>query len=236
VAANISILLATKAADASGAETVTLTVTALSRATANIRALTLGSAAKAVGTIIGSDQPIVPERVIYFGDGSGKFGSTVTGGVVTSGTHLRVAYASSGGLDATGNMKCNQTFLTMLNPAASGPEIKVVATFYDAAGHGISRPAVVTVSPSTRQTIDGNKSLGPAAVPAYSVDLAASGVIAVESALYYDGSPNIGRHPEVDFPAQSSASGDVFLSDLSTQLVDGTAVDRFERLVVLHAA
>jgi hypothetical protein len=228
VAAKVSILLAPQAANASGAKTVTLTVPALSRATANIRALNPTSAAKAVGMIISSDQPIVPERVIYFGDGSGsgKFGATVSGGVITSGTHLRLAFASSGGLDATGNMKGNQAFLTVLNPAASGPAIKVVATFYDAAGHGIGSPAVVTVSPSTRQTIDGNKALGSAVVSDYSVELTASGVIAVESAQYYDGSPNLGRHPGVDYPAQSTSSGDVFLSDLSTQLVDGTAVNR----------
>ncbi len=228
-AANVSILLAPLAADARDAKTVTLTVPALSRATANIRTLNADGAAKSVGMIISSDQPIVPERVIYFGDGSGsgKFGSTVSGGVTTSGMHLRVAYASSGGLDGAGNVQGNQAFLTVLNPAIGGPAIKVVATFYDAAGHGIGNSAVVTVSPSTRQTINGNKALGAAAVPVYSVDLTASGVIAVESAQYYDGSPNLGRHPGVDFPAQSDSSDDVFLSDLSTQLVDGTAVDRY---------
>lgn len=96
VAANVSILLAPVAASASGAKTVTLTVPALSRTTVNVRTSNADSAAKSVGMIISSDQPIVPERVIYFGDGSGsgKFGSTVSGGVTTSGAHLRVAYAS----------------------------------------------------------------------------------------------------------------------------------------------
>jgi hypothetical protein len=229
VAANVSIVLAPQAADASSAKTLTLNVPALSRATANIRALNLDNPAKSVGMIINSDQPIVPERVIYFGDGSGsgKFGSTVTSGVLTAGTHLRVAYATSGGLDATSNSQGNQAFLTLLNPAASGPAVQVTAAFFDASGHSIGSPAVVNVAPRTRQTIVANKALGSAAVPVYSVNLTASGVIEVESAQYYGGSPNIGKHPGVDFPAQSSASSDVFLSDLSTRQADGTAVDRF---------
>lgn len=109
----------------------------------------------------------------------------------------------------------------------SGPAIQVSATFFDAAGHSIGKPAVVTVSPGTRQTINASKALGSAAVPAYSVDLTASGTIVAESAQYYDGSPNDGRHPGVDFPAQSDSSGDVLLSDLSTQQADGSTVNRF---------
>jgi hypothetical protein len=84
----------------------------------------------------------------------------------------------------------------------------------------------VNVSAGTRQTILANSVLGAAAVSLFSVTLNATGLIEAEAAQYFNGSPNIGEHPGVAFPAQANPTTDVFLSDLSTQLADNTAVNR----------
>jgi hypothetical protein len=84
----------------------------------------------------------------------------------------------------------------------------------------------VTVAPGTRQTIIANNVLGSAPISPFSVALSATAPIEAESAQYYGGSPNIGQHPGVDFPGVTGASTDAFLTDLSTQLADGTAVNR----------
>ena len=102
--AHVSILLAPQADTAAGAKTLTLTVPALSRSTANIRSLNQAGSAKSVGMLISSDQPIVPERVLYFGDGagSGKFGSTVSSGSAGGAQQIYLAYGTSGGLTTSG--------------------------------------------------------------------------------------------------------------------------------------
>jgi hypothetical protein len=223
--ANVTILLAPQAASAAGARTLSLTIPALSRITANIRGLNVASSAKSVGMLISSDQPIVPERVIYFGDGagSGKFGSTVSSGITARSTALRFAFGSSGGAGPTGN----QDFITLLNPSATGNAVQVTASFADTAGHQVGTTATVSVSPGTRQTIIANNFLGAGAAPVFSVSLTATGPIEAESAQYFGGSPNIGRHPGVAFPAQAGAAADVFLTDLSTTLADNnSALDR----------
>jgi hypothetical protein len=226
VAANVTVLLAPQAASAAGAHTLTLTVPALSRTTANIRSLNLNSTAKSVAMLVSSDQPIVPERVIYFGDGSGsgKFGATVSSGIAAPTTAMRFAFGASGGSGPTGN----QDFITLLNPSTTGAPVQVTAVFTDIAGHALGTSASVSVGPGTRQTIIANNFLGTAAVDAFSAVLTASGPIEAESAQYFGGSPNIGKHAGVDFPGQPTAATDLFFSDLSTALADnGTATDRF---------
>ena len=68
--------------------------------------------------------------------------------------------------------------------------------------------------------------LGASPVAVFSVLLTATGPIEAESAQYYAGSPNIGRHPGVAFPAQAAGSGDLYLSNLETSYRDGTSVQR----------
>jgi len=216
--ATVTVLLAPQASTSAGARSLNFTVPALSRVTENIRSLNLTSSAKSVGMIISSSQAIVAERVIYFGDGSGsgKFGSTVTNGIASPSTSLRIAFGTSGGQGPIGN----QAFITLLNPSTTGNPVQVTATFADAAGHSLGSPSTVSVSPGTRQTIVANNQVGTGAVPAFSVTLNATGPVEAESAQYFGGSPNIGEHPGVDYPAQSGAATDVFLTDLSTTLPD----------------
>jgi hypothetical protein len=229
--ANVTITLAPQASSATGAKTLNLMVPALSRATANIRSLNLDNPAKSIGMLISSDVPIVPERVLYFGDGSGsgKFGSTVSSGMASTATQLHVAYGSSNGSVPTASggftQVGNQDFITLLNPASSG-SVQVTATFFDQSGRTINQSQAVTVAAGTRQTIIANNVLGSSTVSPYSVVLRASGPIMAESAQYYGGSPNSGRHPGVDYPALAQGSSDVFLSDLASLLTDNvTAVN-----------
>jgi hypothetical protein len=226
VQAHVRVVLAPQASTSAGARTLSLTVPPFGRSTANIRALNQGSSAQSVGMQISSDQPIVPERVLYFGDGagSGKFGSTVRSGIGAGSSRLSIAYGSSGGI-ANGDLHGDQAFITLLNPASSG-SVQVTASFFGAGGHLRGQSSAVTVSAGTRQTIIANNVLGSAAVAPFSVLLSATGPIMAESAQYYNGSPNVGQHPGVDFEAVPQGSSDLFLSDLATTLPDGTAVKR----------
>jgi hypothetical protein len=168
----------------------------------------------------------VPERVLYFGDGagSGKFGSTVRSGISAGSSRLSIAYGSSGGI-VNGDLNGDQAFITLQNPASSG-SVQVTATFYGAGGHLRGQASAVTVSAGTRQTIIANNVLGSAPLAPFSVVLSATGPIMAESAQYYNGSPNVGQHPGVDFEAVPQGGSDLFLSDLATTQPDGAAVNR----------
>jgi len=228
--ANVNILLAPQASTDAGARTLNFTVPPLSRVTENIRGLNQGNSAQSVGMLIGSDQPIVPERVLYFGDGagSGKFGSTVSAGVTTPSTSQGFAFGSSGGATSTGsglNSVGNQDFITLLNPSLSAAA-NVAVTFHSVSGQQIGQPVSVTLAPGTRRTVIANTSLGTSAVNVFSASLNSTAPIDAESAQYFSGSPNIGSHPGVDFPGQASATSDAFLTDISTQLAGGIDVTR----------
>jgi hypothetical protein len=227
--ANVTITLAPQASSAAGAKTLNLTVPALSRATANIRSLNLDNPAKSIGMVINSDQPIVPERVLYFGDGagSGKFGSTVSRGMGNATNQFYLAYGSSGG-SATSSSGVvtqvgNQDFITLLNTSSGA--VQVTATFFDQSGRVIRQSQPVTVAPGTRNTIIANNVLGSAPVTLYSAVLRGNGPFMAESAQYFNGSPNVGKHPGVNYPLQPQGNSDVFLSALATQLQDNTTVN-----------
>lgn len=228
--ANVHILLAPQAATDAGARTLNFTVPALSRVTENIRVLNQGNNAQSVGMLITSDQPIVPERVLYFGNGagSGKFGSTVSRGINTPSTTLSFAYGSSGGATntATGlNSVGNQDFITLLNPSLTTAST-VAVSFYNVAGQQLGQTVSKTLAPGTRQTVIANTVLGTSAVNVFSVRLNATSPIEAEAAQYFHGSPNIGDHPGVDYPGQFSATTHAFLSDLATKSADGAIVNR----------
>ena len=226
--ANVTVLLAPQAATAQNAHTLRLVVPPRSRATANIRALNLGSTAKSVGMLISSDQPIVPERVIYFGEGtgSGKFGSTVSSGSTAATQSFQFGYGTSGGLGANGDAQGDQQYITLLNPTLSGAPVQVTVSFVDSLGHSVGFARVVPVAAGTRQTVRVNQALGPTPIGPFSVILNATAPIEAEAAQYYGGSPNLGRHPGVAFPPARISGGSLFLSDLSTLLADGSPMQR----------
>ncbi|HEY8286921.1 MAG TPA: hypothetical protein VIJ28_21230 [Chloroflexota bacterium] len=215
--ARVTISLAPQSTSSKPSRTLTVTVPGLSRATTNIRALNAGTTAQSVGLVVRSDRPIVAERVLYFGDGSGsgKFGATVSGGVAAPSKVL--ALVAVGG--------AAQNFITLLNPAVSGAPITATARLADAAGQQVGTPVSVQVPAGRRQTIAANQLLGATTGPA-SILIGATGPIAAEAAQYFGGSPNVGSHPGVAYPAQGAAAHTVFVPDLSTALADSTPVTR----------
>ncbi|MGH2345382.1 MAG: hypothetical protein ACRDG4_09165, partial [Chloroflexota bacterium] len=170
-----------------------------------------------VGLVVTSDRPIVAERVLYFGNGSGsgKFGATVSGGVAAPGTILGVTTAGGAA----------QTFLTLLNPAASGTPVSVSATIADAGAQPVGTPVALKVAAGTRQTFAASQGSGASGGPT-SILLNASGPIAAEVVQYFGGSPNVGNHPGVAYPAQGAAAHTVYIPDVSTSLADGTPITR----------
>lgn len=226
--ANVTVLLAPQAASARNARTLRLVVPSRSRATANIRALNLDSTVKSVGMLISSDQPIVPERVIYFGEGtgSGKFGSTASSGSTAAAQSFQFGYGTSGGLGANGAAQGDQQYITLLNPTLYGAPVQVTASFVDSLGHSVGNARVVMVAAGTRQTVGVDQALGPTPIGPFSVILNATAPIEAEAAQYYGGSPNLGRHPGVAFLPARISGGSLFLSDLSTLLADGSPMQR----------
>jgi hypothetical protein len=219
--ATVKVSLAPESIATGNPTSVQLIVPPMSRATSNIRALNLGSSANSVGLLISSDQPIVPERVEYFGAGQGsaKFGSTVSSGFTTPANELRIAYGSS----APGG---DQSFITILNPGAQTAPITVTATLTGAAGSTIGHLSTVSLTAGTRKTIAASTLLGNQRSSPFSVLLQATGPIDAEEAQYFGGSPNVGSHAGVVFPASAVGIQSGYFSDLSTGLDDGTAVRR----------
>lgn len=222
LSATVRVQLAPQGDSARSARVVSLTVPPHARTTANIRALNAGSTINSVGMLVSSDQPIVAERVEYFGDGSGsgKFGSTVTPGIVAPATALRFGFGSSGGRAGTAG-NAGEHYITLLNPATSGTPVSVTTSYTGATGGSLGQ-ARVAVSPGTRRTIVASSVLGAADTGTFGVALQASGPIEAEASQYFGGSPNSGTHAGVIVPGVASPSTDLLLADLSTTMTDGT--------------
>ncbi len=215
--AHVTVTFAPQAGSAAGAPSETFTVPAMGRYTRNIRGDTLGFANKSVGMIVTTDQPIMAERVLYFGDGEGsaKYGSTAKAGLQTVATQYLFAYGSAGGTGLA-QRPGDQSFVTVLNPGTSPVAATVVAQFYDAAGHNLGASSV-QVAPGTRQTINANAAVRNTA-GIYATVLTSSSPFVAEKPEYFGGSPNQGTHPGVapsGAPAgvKSAAFPDLGLTD-----------------------
>lgn len=215
--AAVTVTLAPQGAASAHPRILSFTVPALSRSTTNVTALNVGDIAKSVGMVVTGSRPIVAERVLYFGDGSGsgKFGATVSGGIAAPARILAVTTAGG----------ASQNFLTLLNPAASGAPVSVTTSVSDATGQAVGTPTTLTVAPGTRQTFTIPQAPSSADGPA-GILLNATGPIAAEAVQYFGGSPNVGDHPGVVFPAQGAAAHTVYVPDVSTSLADSTPITR----------
>lgn len=194
--AKVTVTYAPEASSSTGAPSETFTVPAKGRATRNIRRDTLTISNKSVGMIVTSDQPIMAERVLYFGDGSGsaKYGSTAKAGLQTVANQYLFAYGSAGGTGLT-QQQGDQSFVTVLNPGTSPISATVVAQFFDATGNSLGT-ASIAVAPGTRQTINANSVVHNTA-SVYSTLLTSTSPFVAEKPQYYGGSPNVGTHPGV---------------------------------------
>lgn len=215
--AHVTVTFAPEAASSAGAPTETFTVPSNGRATRNIRRDALGISNKSVGMIVTSDQPIMAERVLYFGDGNGsaKFGSTAKAGLQTVANQYLFAYGSAGG-SGLAQRPGDQSFVTILNPGTSPIPATVVAQFYDVAGKSLGT-ASVSVAAGTRQTIAADAAVNNTA-SIYATVLTSSSPFVAEKPQYFGGSPNVGTHPGVapsGAPAgvKSAAFPDLSLTD-----------------------
>jgi hypothetical protein len=230
--ATVTLRAAPQASSAARARAVMVTVPALGRVTVNMHGLNLGAHVTTSGVLVRANQPIVAERVEYFGDGIGssKAGSTVTLGMaLSSGRHsLRIPFAGSGGTaPGKGSQPIgDQAFIALLNPNPSGRTVTVTAGFADALGQRLGKPVVVKVAPGTRQTVGANAAVGSRPIAPFSVALSATGPIEAESAQYFGGSPNSARAPGVVVPASAIPLTDAFFTDLGAKLADGTPLRR----------
>lgn len=215
--AHVTVTFAPEAASSAGAPTETFVVPAKGRSTRNIRRDTLSLSNKSVGMIVTSDQPIMAERVLYFGDGSGsaKYGSTAKAGIQTTANQYLFAYGSAGG-SGLAQQPGDQSYVTVLNPGTSPVSATVLAQFYDATGHSLGTTSV-QVAPGTRQTINANTVVHNTG-GIYSTVLTSSSPFVAEKPQYIGGNPNVGTHPGVapsGTPAgvKSAAFPDLSLTD-----------------------
>lgn len=222
-AANVTVAFAPQGATAPATATLTFTVPAQGRVTRNIRRDTLGLKFpnQSLGLIVTGDQPIMAERVLYFGDGDGsaKYGSTAKAGIQTVGNQAIFAYGSAGGTGLAQHPG-DQSFATILNPGASPVSATVVAQFYDATGKSLGSSSIA-VAPGTRETINANGAVSNTA-SIYATILTSASPFVVEKPQYFGGSPNIGQHPGVaptGAPAgvKSAAFPDLSLADAAGQ-------------------
>lgn len=213
-AAHVTVIFTPQAASAAGAPSEAFVVPAGGRITRNIRRDAGGISNKSVGMIVTSDQPIMAERVLYFGagDGSAKFGSTSKAGIQTLSTQYYFAFGSAGGTGLA-QRSGDQSFVTVLTPDLATASAKITAQFFDAAGHGLGSTSV-EVAPGTRQTINVNKVIGSTST-VYATVLSSSTPFVAEKPQYFGGSPNEGMHPGVAPSGMPPGLKSVALPDLS---------------------
>ena len=230
--ANVKILAQPQTAATGAPLSQTVAIAPLNRATLNIHAMFNDPRTKCVGLAVTSDQPVVAERIEYFGDGvgSGKFGATAAIGVVTPATQWRVPFGSSGGGSklASGSVQStgDQHYITLLNPNA-GSAVQVTVLFNDAAGQALSAPVTLSIASGTRQTVVSNGVIGTAPANPFSAAISATLPVVAEAVQYFAGSPNVGQHPGAMVPASSVATTDAYFSSLMTVLPDGSPLTRY---------
>lgn len=213
-AAHVTIYFAPQAGSSEGAPTVRFVVPANSRATRNVRRDVLTVSNKSVGMIVTSDQPIMAERVLYFGDGTGsaKYGSTAKAGIQTLANQYYFAYGSAGG-SGLAQRKGDQSYVTILNPDLTTTRATVVAQFYTASGHLLGATSV-DVAPRTRQTINANAIVGNTS-SIYATVLTSASPFVAEKPQYFGGDPNSGAHPGVAPSGTPGGIKSVSFPDLS---------------------
>jgi hypothetical protein len=181
---------------------LTSTVPAHGRTTLNLRAAIPG---RSIGLSVQSDQPVATERILYWGagSGSGKFGTSVNGGIRGPATLWTFPFVSTVGSD--------QAFLSFVDPTTV--EAHVQLTAYSTAGIE-EMPQTVAVAAGARATV---------ALPADTVVTAmtASSDVPViaEEGQYFGGSPNVGDHMGSIVAGVPQAAGQWIFSGLSAPVL-----------------
>ena len=170
---------------------LTLQVPQGGRVSVNVRAAYLRlagpHAAKSIAISLGSDQPVVADRALYWGSGSGsgKFGYEVSPGIPGGATTVLFPALLRRG--------ANQSYITVFNPGGSRTSIRAI--FRASSGRVLTSYATA-VGAQARLTLDV-RSLVPAYDGVVSAVLSATAPVAAEASTYIGGSPNVGQHPGV---------------------------------------
>jgi len=246
--ATITVTFLPQSTPATTTQQETFTIPGNSRATRNIRAdylpYTLAGSGKSVGLKVTSDQQIVAERVMYWGDGagSGKYGASTKAGATGAAKSFTFAYGSAPGAVA-GNvgpaqMMNDESFVTVINPnPASLSDAVVLVSFFDAAGNPVGSKSI-TVSPQTRETIAVNSVINagaPVSGPYYTT-VSSDQPIFVEKPQYIGGSPNMGTHPGLSPSGTVGGVTSVLFPNVNTGTASGSAISETVFLVNTGAA
>ncbi len=223
--AHVTVTYAPQANSSAGAPVQTFVLPANGRVTRNVRRDVGHIANKSVGMIVSSDQPIMAERVLYFGsgDGSGKFGATTKPGIQTPATQYFFAFGSAGG-KGLAQQPGDQSFVTILNPDLAKQPASVTAQFYDAQGRGMGS-TTVSVAPGTRRTINANTIVGQTS-SVYATVLTSALPFVAERPQYFGGSPNEGEHAGIAPTGTPAGTRTVAFPDLSLTSILGEPIQR----------
>jgi hypothetical protein len=216
--------------------TISLTVPANGRATENRRRDYLPFSDTSVGMIVTSDQPIVAERVTYWGDGNGsaKFGGDTAPGMAGAAKQYFFAYGSN-----PGGSSPDESYVTVINPAAavSGvppSDATVLVSFFDASGNPLGSKSI-TVSPQTRETVVVNNVIAPVSGPIYTA-VSSDQPIFVERPQYIGGSPNAGSHPGLSPSGSPAGVTSVLFPNVNTGTASGTSISETVYLLNVGAS
>ena len=178
---------------------VTVTVPAHGQVVLNVRGqytrLAPGGS-RNVAAQITADAPVAVDRAMYWGDGAGsaKYGYSLSPALASGAQSQYFAILPTAG--------GSQSFVTVLNPNdgeasialalldASGNTLKIVSA--TVAGHARHTFAISSILPGDSGDLSGG--LVSSSLP-----------VVAEAALYYGGSPNVGRHPGLVEPGSAGS-------------------------------
>jgi hypothetical protein len=232
--ASVTVTFLPQSTPAATPRTVTFSVPANGRWTENIRRDYLPYSDKSVGMIVTSDQPIVAERVMYWGDGIGsaKYGASSKAGMTGAAKQYFFAYGSSTGATAanattTAQKTNDESYVTVINPApivngVPPSDATVLVSFFGATGTPLGSKSI-TVSPQTRETVVVNNVIAPVAGPFYTV-VSSDQPIFVEHPQYLGGSPNAGTNPGVSPSGSPAGLQSVLFPNVNTGTASGTPI------------
>jgi hypothetical protein len=183
--------------------------------------------------VVTSDQPIVAERLEYWGDGAGsaKFGASAKAGMTGPAKQFFFAYGSATGTTTTnagpGQQTNDEGYVTVINPTpivngVPPADATVLVSFFSASGAPLGSKSI-TVSPQTRETVVVNNVIAPTAGPVYAV-VSSDQAIFVEHPQYIGGSPNSGSHPGVDPSGSPAGISSVLFPNVNTGTASGTPI------------
>lgn len=161
---------------------IAATLVPFGRYTLNLRSVLPG---KSFSTSVVASQPIVAERVEYWGDGvgSGKFGAGVKPGIPSPGKDWYFGYASI--------LSGDQSFISIVDPMTQTAHITATV---DGGSGPLTGTLPLTIEAGQRGTFELHTLLASVKRSPIAVHVVSDVPVIAEEAQYYGGSPNVGSH------------------------------------------